>query len=79
MENRYVIFIEGQQAYDTYMGVDYQLLEKLKQFFAEESVIVQDMLFKEKVHAEKILEANSMLDNMKDNEHRLRLMIYFMK
>lgn len=79
MENRYVIFIEGQEAYDTFLGIDYPLLDKLKQFFDEEGVIVQDMLFNEKTQAEKISEANTMLDNMRDNQHRLKLMIYFMK
>ena len=80
MENKpYVIFIEGEQAYDTFLGIDYPLLDKLKQFFAEEGVIVQDMLFTEKTQEEKISEANTMLDNMRDNQHRLKLMIYFMK
>ena len=79
MENKYVIFVEGEQAYDTFLGIDYPLLNKLKKFFANEGVIVQDMLFTEKAHAERISEANNMLDNMRDNQHRLRLMIYFMK
>ena len=71
MKNKYVIFIEGEQAYDTFLGIDYPLLDKLKQFFAEEGVIVQDMLFTEKSHSEMISEANTMLENMRDNQHRL--------
>ena len=79
METQCVIFIEGQQAYDTHLGVDLVLVDKLKQFFAQEGIIVQDMLFNEKTYVEKVLEATDMMDNMEDKEQRLRCMIYFMK
>jgi hypothetical protein len=79
MENKCVVFLPGSQAYDTLYGYDKQLVDLLKQFFAEQGIAVQDMLFEEKRYTEKVLEANNMLNGMEAQEQRLKCMLYFMK
>ncbi len=79
MENKCVVFLPGSQAYDTLYGYDQQLVDLLKQFFAEQGIAVQDMLFDKKHYTEKILEANNMLNNMEAQEQRLKCMLYFLK
>ena len=79
MGNKCVVFLEGQQAYDQCLGVDYELLNKLKEFFWQEGVAVEDMLFTGKTYTEQIIEANTRLNDMETNEKHLRLMIYFMQ
>jgi len=79
METKSVLFLPGEQAYSQIQGFDYNLMEKLKQFFTDEGIAVRDMIYEKKTHAEKISEANIQLDEMDKRGESLRLMILFMK
>jgi len=79
METKSVLFLPGEQAYSQLQGVDYNLMEKLKQFFTDEGIVVHDMIYEKKTHDEKVFEANIQLDEMDKRGETLRLMILFMK